>query len=260
MRGKSRAMVLDFYKPGSGLLHRFDPRAKLILLATVTTCFFLPFRLEVLGVYLAALLILVGFCLGAEELGKSLAALAPLLAVICLLTPLFRRGGSAVWSPFGVPYLTSAGILEAARLAARFAGITLAFFASFRTIDMNDLILTMRWFGLPFRASLVFIITLRFIPSLFGVYGNVRDAHALRQSPTRKRRFFERLIPVLTSMIIQAVRGIPTLAMALECRGFGRRNSRTQYMALGNGARLARHLSISALATLLLLAPLAFFR
>jgi energy-coupling factor transport system permease protein len=253
-------MVMDFFRPGSSILHRFDPRAKLLLLLVVTVCFFLPFQLEVPAVYAAVLAALVGFCLGAGELRKTLLAIAPLLLVICVLTPLFKPGGRILWAPFGLPYITSGGLRETARLAVRFAGIMLAFFAVFRTIELNELILALRWFGLSFRTSLVLTIALRFIPSLAQVYANVRDAHTLRRSQGKREGIFDRLIPVLTSLVIQAVRGIPTLAMVLESRGFGRSNTRTQYAALEGGTRLARHLMIAGAAAVILIAPIALPR
>ncbi len=92
------------------------------------------------------------------------------------------------------------------------------------------------------------------------MYANVRDAHTLRRGVESGKRPFERLIPVLTSMIIQAVRGIPTLAMVLELRGFGRANRRTEYRTLGSAQRLARHLAVGALLAAVLFAPLALPR
>lgn len=250
-------MIVDFFKPGVSVLHRFDPRAKLPLLLVITTCFFLPFRLAIPASYAAALAVVVGVCLGLGELKKAVLAIAPLLLVICALTPLFMQGGRLLWAPFGLPYITSAGLLQTARLGIRFCGITFVFFAVFRTIELDDLILTLRWYGLSYRVTLVLTIALRFIPTLAQVYANVRDAHALRRSGGRRERPMERLIPVLTSLVIQAVRGIPTLAMVLESRGFGRSNPRTCYAELPGGARLARHLAAAAAIALCCLAPLA---
>ncbi len=247
-------MALEFFRPGTSLLHRFDPRAKLLLLAVLVLCFFLPFRLEVSLIYLAMLAATVGFFLGVGELKKPFIAIAPLLIVISVFTPFLRMGGDVLWAPFGIPYLSSGGLRETAVLITRFVGITLGFFAVFRSIDPNDLILTLRWFGLSFRAALVLVIALRFIPTLVETYGNVRDAHSLRNGEKRKG-IFEKIIPVLTSILINAVRGIPALAMTLEARGFGRSNKRTEYTALGSGKRLALHLWTAGLLAIFLLSP-----
>ncbi len=247
-------MALEFFRPGTSILHRFDPRAKLLLLAVLVLCFFLPFRLEVSLFYLTMLVATICFCLGAGELKKPFIAIAPLLIVISVFTPFLRISGDVLWAPFGITYISSGGLNETAGLIMRFVGITLGFFAVFRSIDPNDLILTLRWFGLSFRAALVLVITLRFIPSLVETYGNVRDAHSLRNGE-KKKGIFAKLIPVLTSILINAVRGIPTLAMTLEARGFGRSNKRTEYAALGSGKRLTLHLCTAGLLAVLFLSP-----
>ena len=253
-------MIVDFFRPGASVLHRFDPRAKLPLLLVISACFFLPISPGISAAYLAVLAVVVAAALGPRELAKVVLAITPLLLVICVLTPLFVQGGGLLWAPFGLPYITSAGLLQTARLLTRFSGITLAFFAVFRTIELNDLILALRWYGLSHRMSLVLTIALRFIPTLAQTYANVRDAHALRKSGGRREKPMERLIPVLTSLVIQAVRGIPTLAMVLESRGFGRSNPRTQYAELPGGPRLARHMMAAAAIALACLAPLALPR
>jgi energy-coupling factor transporter transmembrane protein EcfT len=56
------------------------------------------------------------------------------------------------------------------------------------------------------------------------------------------------------------VRRIPTLAMALECRGVGRRNPRTSYHTLKTGRALLRDgaiatVAVAALAVSALLFP-----
>ncbi len=249
-------MALEFFRPGSGLLHRFDPRAKLATLAALVLGFLIPVRIEISLAYAAALILAVGLFLGPADLLKSIRAIAPLLAVILLLTPVLRRGGEVLWAPFGWPYLTEDGIRETAVLMIRFSGISLAFFIVFRTIDPNDLILALRWYGLSFRAALVLVIALRFIPTLAEGYGNIRDAHSLRGGAGKKTGF-SRIIPVLTSILIMTVRGIPSLAMTLETRGFGRSNPRTEYAALIDGRKLALHMGIACLiAIMIILLPL----
>jgi energy-coupling factor transport system permease protein len=247
----------DLAMEGTSLLHRFDPRAKLIALAAFAAGFFLPVPLWAIAAYAAVLALAIALCLGPLELGRSLAAIAPVLLIICILTPVFHRQGAAVLTVRGFTLLTSDGLQEALRLLIRFTGLTLAFYAAFRSMDMDELILALRWFGVPHRAALVVIIALRFIPSLFIVYRNVQDAHLLRRAKGRKQGFFARTMPVLTSVFIQAIRGIPSLAMALETRGLGSRVRRSDYRVLPAGRRLALSMATAAAIIALLLAPLA---
>jgi energy-coupling factor transport system permease protein len=250
-------MFAEFARPGNSLLHRFDPRAKLIALVLFAAAFFLPVPVWVTALYAAVLVLIVLACLGPAELGGALATIAPVLLIICLLTPVFHRGGAVIWSVSGFALLTADGLRESARLVLRFMGLTLAFFAAFRSLDMNELILALRWYGLSYRVSLVIIVALRFIPSLFVVYRNVQDAHLLRRSRGRKAGFFQRTLPVLTSVFIQAIRGIPSLAMAMETRGFGRRGRRSEYRVLPKRSRLIASMGVTVVLAALVLFPLA---
>ena len=247
--------VPSAFLPGRSILHRLDPRAKLILLVAVAACFFLPGPRWIAPAYTVFLALLVGLCLGFRELGMVLAAVVPVLAVICVLTPVFRRGGDTLVALFDVRLLTTDGLAEVLRLVSRFTGLTLAFYAVFRTLDMNEMVISLRWFGLPYRAALVLTIAFRFIPTLFGVYQNAREAHLLRMSEGRRRGFFGRTMPVLTSVVIHAVRQIPSLAMALEIRGFGRLSPRTSFRSLPSGRRLVAALALTAGLCALLIAP-----
>jgi energy-coupling factor transport system permease protein len=251
-------VITEFSLPGGSLLHRLDPRAKLAGLAVFVPPFFLSPSPFLPVAYAVGLGFVIAVCLGARELVRSLAAVGPLLLIICILTPAFHRAGAPLWSPFGLTLLTTVGLRESVRLAGRFAGLTLAFYAVFRTLTMDDLVLALRWYGLPFRAALALIAAFRFIPTLFSLYGAVQDAHALRRAGERMPGFFERVLPQLTSVFIQSVRMIPALAMALETRGFGRGTARTEWRFLPGSRRLAVSFLATGILAVVMYAPLVF--
>ena len=155
---------------------------------------------------------------------------------------------------FGLRLVTVPGILEVARLVLRFTGITLVYFALLRASDPETLILALRWFGLPFAASLSIGIAFQYIPTLKDLYDQVQEAHRLRRAaggaqarPARSlRRRLSRSLPVLTSVLILSIRRIPVLAMALEVRGVGRKNPRSSFRKLPAGFPLLRDSLISA--------------
>jgi len=62
----------------------------------------------------------------------------------------------------------------------RFCGHSLSFFAVFSTMDLGELVLSLRWFGSPYSLSLAIAIAFRYIPSLSSAYKNASDAHKLR--------------------------------------------------------------------------------
>jgi energy-coupling factor transport system permease protein len=242
----------SFFQPGEGLLHRFEPRCKLLLTVLFTVLFFLPVPLALLGAYLGivALAILLG--LGFRELLRPLRTIAPLLLLVLLLTPPFHRGGQAYLRLGGFTLLSQDGVREALRLALRLTGITFAFFVLLRSTAPEDLILALRAFGLPFGAGLVVSVALQYVPNLKALYDQVQDAHRLRRAedgppPAKGLRSLGALVPLLTSVLILSIRRIPALAMALELRGVGLKTRRTSLRGLPRGRRLAASVLAAAL-------------
>jgi energy-coupling factor transport system permease protein len=238
-RRGGRPVIAEFYSPGQSFLHRWDARAKLLVLPLVLAGFFLPSAPWVLLVFSAGIAAVIALALGPSQLLPPLKAVWPVLVLILLLTSPFHLGGVPVLRVLGVTLLTSEGLDTTLVLLLRFLGITLGFFAVVRTVSLDDIVLSLRWFGLPYSACLVMTITLRMIPTLAVTWHAVRDAHRLRSGIIERRQPLVRTyLPVLTSVMIEAVKGIPLLAMALESRGFGRRNPRTSLSRLRKGANL----------------------
>jgi energy-coupling factor transport system permease protein len=104
----------SFFLPGHGPLHRFDPRCKLPLTVLFTLLFFLPLRLPLLAAYLGAMSLAIWLFLGFRELLRPLKTIAPLLLLVLLLTPPFRRGGQVYLRLGGFPLLSADGVREAA--------------------------------------------------------------------------------------------------------------------------------------------------
>jgi energy-coupling factor transport system permease protein len=245
-------VIYSFFLPGGGLLHRFDPRCKLLLTVLFTVLFFLPVPLALLGAYLGVIALTILLSLGFRELLRPLRTIAPLLLLVLLLTPPFHRGGQAYVRLGGFALLSEAGVREALRLALRLTGITFAFFALLRSTAPDDLILALRAFGLPFEAGLVVSVALQYVPNLKALYDQVQDAHRLRRAenspPAAKGlRSLAALVPLLTSVLILSIRRIPALAMALELRGVGLKTRRTSLRSLPRGRRLAASVTAAAL-------------
>lgn len=257
-------MIGDFFLPGSSFLHRFDPRAKVICLLGSAAAFFYPLSLPWPAGYLFFWLVVSAAALGPRQAVAPLRTIMPLLVLVIILTPLFNRQGDAVLVIRGVVLVTSGGLEETLRMVVRFSGVTVVFFLYFRTTELTDILLSLRWFGLPFRASLIVTVAFRYIPHLAKLYGQVKDAHTLRhpaggaevkRNPTRKITSF---FPTLTSVLIQAVKSIDPLSMALEVKGVGRANRRTSYGRLSGGKILFPHFFFSCLIIIFEITPLLF--
>ena len=241
----------------------FDPRPKILLLLFGVVLFFLPLTVETLAICLG-LLGFPGFLRTGRSLGRALLSILPLLTLVALLTPLFVRRGEPLWQVGAVVILTSGGWEETGRLLCRFTGITLCFSLFYLTTGAENFIVALRWFGLPYRAALVLNLTLRFIPSLFTLYRRVEEAHSLRRAEELhgRRRFGGRLkylLPTLTSVLIQAVKRIVPLSMALELRGIDVAGSRTSYTQLARGRKVIIEFLITLLFMGIVITALVLF-
>ena len=150
--------------------------------------------------------------------------------------------------------LTDRGLILTTALIIRFTGITAAFYLFFSTTETGPFILALRAFGLPYRAALTVTISLRYIPDMFSTYGRISDAHKLRRAgfesggAARRRGFRHRLnnlFPVLISVLIHAVKSIPSLAMALDSKGLGRGNRRTSCRKLCSWRKIIPQLAVA---------------
>ncbi|NOY09397.1 MAG: energy-coupling factor transporter transmembrane protein EcfT [Spirochaetes bacterium] len=230
-------MFEDIYYPGNSIIHRYDPRMKLIVLIECVVLFFFHIPVICLSLYLVLIMVVLVFTAGLDSLLKAIKAVLPLLILVIFITPLFNRNGVPVIEIFGRTVVTVSGILDGLRLAVRFAGITVAFTLYFKTTNPESMVLTLRWFGISFNLSLIITISMRYIPYIMGVYRNVVDAHKLRKccDESRVKGFVykvKNLSPVLISVLIHSIKKIPVLAMVLEKKGLGRHNKRTSYLEL----------------------------
>ncbi len=243
-------------------LEQFDPRAKFLVLLIYLTLFFLPLPILMLTGYFAAIVFINLLSLGLKGVIRPFLSILPILLLVLLLTPPFQRAGEPFIVIGGHILITTGGINEALRLIIRFSGITLLFYLFANTTNADLFITSCYRMGMPFNLVLVVTIAMRYIPHLTTLYREVTDAHSLRRGADVAIRGFspirrvKALLPVLTSVLIQAIRQIPVLSMALECRGVGRKAKRSTYLELKKRAGIMADFCISLVIILILLIPL----
>lgn len=225
-------MITTTYVRGNSILHKADPRIKTIVLLTIVILLFFPLSITTMTI-INALLLLSGInSLGFSKSIQPIKMILPIIIFVIILTPPFFRGGNPVLVIKDTVILTTTGIEQTLRLIFRFSGITLSFYIFFSTTSINYFILTLHWFRLPFKAALVITIALRYIPYMVLIYNNIRDAHKLRGSKYNDKKIWKKInniFPTLISVLIQSIKSIPSLSMALELRGIGLKTERSQY-------------------------------
>lgn len=230
-------MTTNTFVAGDGFLYRMDPRAKIMAMLLICIFLFLGITLE--GLYTTVvLLILVGSVnTGLRHTGRTFKSILPMLIFMVLFMPFNVRGGESLITIGTFTLITREGVLQAARLGGRFIGITYACTLLFATTPMTDVMLGLRWYRLPYKASLVVTLSFTYIPFIADSFTQISESHRLREGGDleKRRSIFKRLrdlLPTLTSALVVALRSIPYLAMSLEQRGFGRNEKRTSYHLL----------------------------
>lgn len=244
-------MTTNTYIAGKGWLYRFDPRAKILLMILMCIWFFLPVSLLHLAL-VVALVVLVGSSnTGWHYAWRTFCSISPMLLFMVLFMPFNVRDGVPLVSIGSFTVITKEGLEQALRLMSRFIGITYVCTLLFATTVMHEVMLALRWYHLPYKASLVVTLAFTYIPFIADSFSQISESHRLREAEDeQKKKVGQRLkdlVPTLTSALVVALRSIPNLAMSLEMRGLGRQERRTSYLSLDAYHHVYTHFFLSCI-------------
>jgi energy-coupling factor transport system permease protein len=192
---------------GNSIIHRLDPRARLLLSAAIFVVSLLSHIIE-----LSLLIIIILFITIAAKIvrrfGKSMAFALILTSIAFLL------------DYFVFPLGPIGAITYALRLFAVIASSSIFFLTS----TPDELEQVMKWFHLPPDFVMVFVIAVRFVPVLLLDALQIMDAQRSRGLEFDKGNIIRRLrntIPVLVPLIAVAVNRSLDLAEAMDSRAYG---------------------------------------
>ena len=238
-------ITLGQYFPGNSIVHKLDPRVKIILIAVLIVMLFVTNTL-------IAYLLLAGFILLTVYLSKLsfrmiLRGLKPVLVIILItgILNLFYTPGVEVLRLFGVLSITREGIFTAILMVTRL--ILLIAGTSILTYTTSPMQLTdalERLFS-PLKAlhvpvhevAMMMSIALRFIPLLVEETDKIMSAQRARGADFDTGNLLQRgkaLVPILIPLFVSAFRRADELATAMECRLYqgDKRRTRLRQMTL----------------------------
>ncbi len=241
----ARLVPLGQYWPTDSLLHRLDPRARLLgallLLVGLTVAPRLTGLLLGLGI-LAVLYRLARIPL--REGGRSLRPALPFLLILALLQVIFnvRADTTPVWWRVGAWQFTPADLEAAALLLLRFADLVLALnLLSFCLADTElvralEALLRPAQGLLPVHDAVLLVqVTLHFIPLMLREMERIAKAQASRGAewgtarggPLRRARL---ILPLLIPLFLNGLQRSENLALAMEARGYDGSQPRTSWI------------------------------
>jgi len=235
------------YSPGCSVIHRFDPRVKVVCVAALAVGLFVHTSFAGLAVFgLAALL---GLVLSGVPLRWVARGLRPVLWLIALtfVVQVLAAPGQALFT-IGPLHPSSRGLELAGYLSLRL--VILVLVSLLLTLTTPPIALTdaLAWLGRPLRRlrvpteelALMVTIALRFIPTLLHEIDTImmaqeaRGASFSRGGPLRRVRA---LVPVLVPLFVLSFRRADELALAMEARCYTPGMPRTRLHPMHAGAR-----------------------
>jgi len=233
-----RDITLGQYYPANSIIHRLDPRVKIMLTLVYIIAIFLIQNFEGYGL----LLIVTIFVVSASKVPPKfmLKGLRPLLFFILLtaILNLFMTDGEEIFRFYFIR-ITMEGIYFAAFMVLRI--VFLIIISSILTLTTSPIRLTdglerllnpFKKIGLPaHELAMMMTIALRFIPTLLEETDKIMKAQSARGSDFESGNIFRRakaMIPILVPLFVSAFRRADELATAMECRCYRGGENRTR--------------------------------
>lgn len=218
------------YVPGTSLFHSLNPLSKLLMVALVAALAITTNSLLPLGLLVVALLLASAVTGLARPLVRQLPLLVSLTLSLLLLTVLTMREGETIGFlvPAAVPVIggtfpiTTGAIEFGLLLSLRFFAMLFAFQLLVVSTMPDDLVHALQRLRLPADYALIFLIALRFIPSLQLEGQRIREAQLARgYNPGKGLRGLVRtLAPIVVPLVSNSLGKANILGLTIDLRGY----------------------------------------
>ena len=240
-------ITLGQYFPGNSLLHRFDPRSKILFTVLFIAAIFLCKGLVSYGITLLILLMMIG--ISKVQPRVFLKGMKPVVfIVVCTaILNLFYTSGTVLWS-WGILKITEEGIWKAGFMVLRIlmliaCTLLLTYTTSpiLLTDGLEKLLRPLKMLNFPVHElSMMMSIALRFIPTLIQETDKIISAQKARGADFDSGNLIQKakaLIPILIPLFISSFRRAEELAIAMECRCYHGDEGRTSLRQLRYAGR-----------------------
>ena len=236
-------ITLGQYYPADSVVHRMDPRVKIILLIAVIVAVFLAGNLLAFVPVIAFLIVVTK--LSKVPVKMMLKGLKPLRLILILtfVLNLFFLQGETVLLDLGFAQIKQEALVLAVHYSLRL--ILLVLFSSILTLTTPPITLTdglerllspLRVIHFPaHEMAMMMSIALRFIPTLMEEADKIMKAQTARGADFESGNLIARakaMVPLLVPLFVSAFRRAGDLAMAMEARCYHGGEGRTRLRVL----------------------------
>ncbi len=236
-------IALGRYIPLNSIVHKLDPRMKIIAMFFLLVAVFIPagyYGYGVLGVFIVAVLLIAKLKL--NFIFRAMKPMMFMLVFLLVINVLVLRTGYVLISLWGFKIYSDA-IFQTLYITFRLAlmiMITTALTATTKPLDLTlaieDLLAPLKRFGVPaHEIAMMISIALRFIPTLIEETERIMKAQASRGVDLKEGKFKEKIMAILSLIVplfVSSFQRAEDLADAMEARGYVPSAKRTRYKQL----------------------------
>lgn len=236
-------IALGRYMPLDSIVHKMDPRAKIMVMLFLMIAIFIP--AGVWGYVLIGVIILLSLWLSKLQVSYALRAMKPMIwmmAFLLIVNILVIKTGTP-WVSIGWFSIYSDAVYQTLYIVVRLMlmiVITTILTATTKPLDLTlgieKLLKPFEKIGLPAHIIAMMIsIALRFIPTLIEETQRIMNAQASRGVDLENGSLKEKVMAILSLIVplfVSAFDRADQLANAMEARGYDPSRERTRYKVL----------------------------
>lgn len=237
-------MTLGQFFPGSSVLHKMDPRMKIVLTVLyIVTVFLAENVYTYAAVFLSAVLLVLLSRLSLRVVLRGVRPILFILLFTAVLNVFFTKGETLLFSFWRITVYEE-GLIRAAFMVVRMLSLVIGT-SVFLTYTTSPIVLTdaiesllspLKIIRVPVHDfAMMLTIALRFIPTLVEETEKIMNAQKARGAAFDTGNIFRRakaLVPVIIPLLISSFNRADELATAMECRCYRGDVGRTRFVRM----------------------------
>ena len=237
------------YVEGDSLIHRLDPRAKIIIAILYIVAIFLAKSASAFALLIVSSVVFI--LMTGLSFGMVLRSMKPILFIVIFtaIINIFWMSGEKLLVHFWIINIYLEGVINALLIVLRILLLITAtsVFLTYTTTPLaltdalESLLSPLKKLHVPVHEfSMMMTIALRFIPTLIDETQKIINAQTARGADFSSGSIIKRakaLIPILIPLFVSAFRRADELATAMECRCYTGGEGRTRMNVLHSSAK-----------------------
>lgn len=228
-------MDMFLYLDKDTFLHRLDPRTKLLIMFGSFTVALMFYSLPIL-IGLSLVVLLYGYSGKVLSNLKRIRVILFMIALVSIILWSLTKGGDTrLLGP-----ITKEGIIYGITIGLKFDIMIIAGMIFLSATKIEEIAIGLVKLKVPYRGAFAFSTAIRLVPMIVGTSYTITQAQKSRGLDLDSGSFIQKAkkyVPLLIPTLISVIRGTNVFAMALESKGFGYDDERTNYLEINFNSR-----------------------